>query len=512
MALSGIGVGGPVGAYSLAPTPATKVASTIDTARMPAPSPAAVLSLTSAPQSVITLTLGNPTPENVVYGKLAAPNSNSLVWATPPADDVSQMMEAYLNVPAKSAAFSSLFGGLGAQLLDRLNKPQGDFRQAVVASQDPSGNGADDINAAAGAAIVQNAQYAQNKIGLKIHTVSGKEVDLSITFGGDGHTIRDSLSIDVHTSGKLSADEQTAVAKLAKGFDAALQGITSDSTKVDVSGLVNYDTTVLSGVDLKVRESPQAGGLQSLDFHADASRRSFAMQGQAGVVSVSVNLSAPALWGSAAQQQTSVQRYLDQFDAANKRGHGGATLSGQFKDAFAQLNSSYPVPGQQPAPALAASALNTQDRSVLSGLADFQASMSGDWNNGSAGHITTEGGHIDYQASQQTGTRGVAKRTGLSVVQTQAATLGASFAKSRDGSPLDIVKGNYDIHSFNDSASTSTSFEYADDKLKSATVINLVNQSEIYEKLVNHNMVEQKSTPHSIFTMQDISTQLRPTL
>jgi hypothetical protein len=316
----------------------------------------------------------------------------------------------------------------------------------------------------------------------------------------------------VHTSGKLSVAEQTAIAKLSKGFDAAIQGITSDSTKVDVSGLVNYDTTVLSGVDLHVRESPQTSGLRSLDFHADASRRSLAMQGQAGIVSVSVNLSVPALWGAPAQQQNAVQRYLDQFDAANQRAHGGATLLGQFKDAFAQLNSSYPVPGQQPAHALTASALNTKDRSVLSGLADFQASMSGDFDNGSAAHFTTEAGHIDYQASQHTEIRGVAKSTGLSVVQTQAAALGASFAKARDGSMLDIKKGNYAIYSFKDSASTSTSFEYADGKLKNAAITNRANQSESYQKLVDHKIVEQKSTPHNIFTMQDISAKLRPTL
>jgi hypothetical protein len=136
----------------------------------------------------------------------------------------------------------------------------------------------------------------------------------------------------VHASGKLSVAEQTAIAKLSKGFAAALQGITSDSTKVDVSGLVNFDATVLSGVDLNVRE-PQSNGLRSLDFHADASRRSFAMQGQAGAVSMSVDLFTPALWGSTAQQQTAVLRYLDQFDVANRRAHGGAVHSNRAAES-----------------------------------------------------------------------------------------------------------------------------------------------------------------------------------
>ena len=507
MTVSGISVAGAVGAYSLTPT-LTKVAPTIVSSNLALPS-AAVLSSASAPQSAFTLTPITSVTQNVIYSRPAVLNSDRLAWATPPADDISQMLEAGLKAHSES---TSLLGGLGAQLLDRFATTQSDFRQAVVTYRDPAANGADDTNAAAGASALQNAQYIHNSVSLRVYTVSGKEVDIAITFGGDGHSIQDSLSIAVHSSGVLSAAEQTAIAKLSKGFDAALQGIAGSSAKVDVSGLVNYDTTVLSGVDLNVLDAPQMSGPQSLDFHADASRRSFSMQGQAGTVAVSVDLSSPAQWGSPAQQQTSVLGYLDQFDSANQRAHGDATLLGQFKDAFAQLNSSYPAPGQQPAPALSASALSAKDRSVLTGLADFQASMSGDFNNGSATHVTTEAGHIDYEISQATETRGVAKRTGLSVVQTQASTLSASFAASRNGEMLDIARGDYDIHTFKDSASTSTSFEYADDKLQNAVSINRMNQSEIDEKLVNHKIVDRKSTPHSVFTMQDISAQLRPTL
>jgi hypothetical protein len=65
--------------------------------------------------------------------------------------------------------------------LDRFDKTQSDFRQAVVAYQNPTANGAEDINAAARATILQNARYTQNNISLKIYTISGKEVDLSTT-------------------------------------------------------------------------------------------------------------------------------------------------------------------------------------------------------------------------------------------------------------------------------------------------------------------------------------------
>jgi hypothetical protein len=504
MAVSGIGTAGTAGAvsaYALTPTLATKIAAPIDLRNIALSS----ASVSSTPSPAMTVTLGNPVTPDVTYGKPLPVDPIKLVWATPPADNdnVSQVMGQL-----KSADSSSLLSGLGAALLNRFASTQSDFQQSVVAYPNLDPNGP--IDATANAAALKDAQYVQNNVGLTIHTASGKEVDISITFGGDS-SVGDSLSINVHTSGKLSAAEQAAVAKLSKGFAAALQGITSDPPQVDVSGLVNFDPTVLSSVDLKVRE-PQSTSLQSLDFHADAGARSFAMQGAAGTVSVNVDLSKPALWGSKAQQQTALLGYLNQFDAANQRAQGGATLLGQFKDAFSELNSSYPVPGPQPAQAPTASALNTKNVSVLSGSADFQASMSGTSDNGSAAQPTTEAGQIDYKVSQHTETRGVAKSSGLSVAQTQAATLVASFEQSRDGSMLDTTNGNYDLYRINDSTSTTTSFDYADAKLQSAAINNQVNQSERHEKLVNHKVVEQTTTPHNISTVQDISAQLRPTL
>jgi hypothetical protein len=169
VAVSGIGAAGAVGAYSLTPTLTTNVAPTIDDARNLALSSAAVSS--STPQSGITVTLGNPVAEDVVYGKPAALDLESLVWATPPADNISHLMEISLKAHLKSA---SLVGELGAQLLDRFAKTQSDFRQAVVDYRNPSANGAEDINAAASATVLQNAQYIQNNISLKIYTVSGK--------------------------------------------------------------------------------------------------------------------------------------------------------------------------------------------------------------------------------------------------------------------------------------------------------------------------------------------------
>ena len=453
-------------------------------------------------------TLGNPVTPDLTYARPVVVDPDPLAWTTPPTDGISQLMGQI-----KSADSSSLLSALGAAVLNRFANTQSDLQQSVAS---PGFRAL--VDGMDSAAVLQSAQSVQNNVGLTIHTASGKEVDISITFGGN-QNVQDSLSVNVHASGKLSAAEQAAVAKLSTGFAAALQGITSNPPQVRVSGLVNIDPSVLSSVDLKVQE-PQSSSLKSLDLHADPGSRSFDMQGAAGSVSVSVDLSQPALWGSAAQQKTALLGYLDQFDAANQRAHGGATLLGQFKDAFSQLNSSYTVSGQQPAQALDASApqalpvsaLNSKNVSVLSGLADFKASMSGEFDNGSAAHWTTEAGKIDYQVSQHTTTSGLAKSSGLSVAQTRAATLVASYEQSRDGTMLDTTKGNYDEYRIDDSSSTTTSLAYADSKLQSASIINQVNQLEVYQRFVNHKVVEQTSTPHDTLTLQDISAQLQPAL
>jgi hypothetical protein len=271
---------------------------------------------------------------------------------------------------------------------------------------------------------------------------------------------------------------------------------------------VGFDPTVLSSVDLKVSE-PRSTSVQSLDFHADAGNRSFAMHGAAGNVSVAVDLSKPALWGSKAQQQAALLGYLNQFDMANQRAKGGATLLGQFDAAFSELNSAYPASGSQPALGLNPANLNAKHVSVLSGLADFQASMSGASNNGAATQPTTEAGQLDYQASQQTTIGGSNKIGALSVAQTQSASLVATYEQSPDGSMLDTSSGSYDLYRIDDSTSITTSFAYADEKLQSASILAQVNQSKVYEKLVNHKVVAQTSTPHNTFTSRDITALLR---
>ena len=509
MSVSGIGNFGIVSAWSSAA--ASKDKSANAQALLAATNGAITASSPAAVPSESRVTLGAVVDTEVVYTNFRL-YSSDMTWASSPTDDVSALMQK--NMKTNLSPWwneSSLLDGLGARLLNRFATTPSDFSQSVVSylpdsSISTEATEATDVARAASAQALMAAQVAPNRIGLTITTASGKAVNVAISFGGDGKAISNSLSVEVQVDGELTADEQKAVAQLAEGFQAALDGLARVPPTVDLSGLVDYDASVLSGVDLSVRQTPRQGAeLMSFDFHADAKSRNFAMESVSGKLSVSVDLSSAVIRGSAEQQAAALKDYLQQFDAANQRGHGDAKLIAQFKAAFAQLNSNYPTADELSIPLL-----NAKDRSVLSGLADFTASMSGDFTDAAEGRVTTEEGHIEYRASQSTTISGSDKYLGLNVSQTQRASLTADFVKSRNGTQLDTSSGNYDRYSIRDESSTTTSFAYAKDKLKNALVERLVNQLETYSKFVDHKIVEERQTPRNEATRQDISAKLLP--
>lgn len=484
-------------------SPASNISWTLEAADPALKSPAPV------PQPGILVSLGSSAAPDVAYANFAQTRP-SVAWSEPPTDSLGKLMEGNFGARSKSGALSSLLNGLGSELLGGLSTTKGNLQRSVAAYS-PNYRGLDGDAAAGGvtaADALQGAKNVANRINLKIQTASGKTVDISISFGGDRKGLSDSLSIDMKTSGELSEAEQQAIAKLATGFDAALRGIAGESGKVDLAGLVSFDSTVLSSIDLSVRGSALPNGLQSLDFHADLNRRSFAMEGQLGKLSVNVDLTSPAPLGNAAQREAAVKKFLDQFDAANTRAHGEVELVGQFKDVFAQLNSSYPPPETRPAPSIPAWVLSAEDQAELSGLADFQASMSGEFDNGLQDLRATEAGKLDYQVSQRTRTQGVAKSSGVAVEQTQRAILDTTLDRGREGRALNKESGNYDRFSIRDESVSTTSFEYADFHLKSASIASRLDQTEKYEKLVDHKVVDSRVTPRSLFNVEDISGRL----
>jgi hypothetical protein len=492
------------------PTPRASGRLTPNTTALLEISPGASLPAATSAAPEIVVTLGGASEPSSIYSNSWQGSASSMAWAQPPADTISKVMEDNLKTHARSGRLTSLLSGLGSELLQGLSGRPREWQQSAVlyrpGYREPGSASPDGVSAAE---ALRDAGEVGNALNLKIRTKSGKEIDIAIAFGGDGKAVQNSLSIRITVSKELDANEQAAIDKLAKGLDTALQGIAGDTPKIDISGLVGLDTAAIAGVDLSLRTTDQRSGLRSFEFHADATGRSIDLQTATGRLVVDVDFSSAPL-GSAEQQAAAIRKFLAQFDAANVRAHGEEVLLEQFKAAFSQLNSSYPPPAARPATALPEWVLGENDRAVLTGLSDFEASMSGDFDNGSPSRAVTEAGNLRYEVAQKTQIKGVAKESGLSLVQTQTETLRATQERSpREGVALNKESGTYDVFHILDKHSTTTAFEYDDFALLSASAEENTSRLDRYEKWVDNELVERRSTPYGARVLRDLMEELR---
>jgi len=460
-----------------------------------------------------TASLGSASQAVLVYEKPLVTNWSKQVWSGAATDEISQLMGRNMQSTGLISNPALLLDGLGEKLLGRFGTTQTDFQQTVA--QYPAVGDSGKLN---DVGALQQAKYAQNSVNLTLRTVSGKQIDITIGYGGDGSSSAKGLSVEVHTQGQLSAEEQAAVKKLSAGFETALKSIgnvaSTTSTQnfaatVDLSGLVDFDTKVLSSVDLKFSSSAQSSSLKSLAFHADIKSRSFSMSGAVGNLSMAVDLSKPEIWGSEDQRKQSISRYLDQFDSANQRAHSDGKLMAQFKSVFSQLQSAYPANAGALMSQSRTETPNAREVSLLSGLADFQAQMGGDFDDSSTNKVVTMTGHMDYRVTQQTEIRGENRDKAFSLGQQKNTRLTSNYVSSRMGAMLDTGNGNYDIFHISDESSSSILIEYVNGKLKSATITTEQRQYMEYIKLVDHKETERKETPRSDASVLDVAGQLQ---
>ncbi|HSY29061.1 MAG TPA: hypothetical protein VK832_16245, partial [Burkholderiaceae bacterium] len=282
------------------------------------------------------------------------------VWETSNADPVSQVMGGDFLANTQSGRFA----GLGAALLNRFKTTTDNFSQWETI---PSPTAGQPTSKTSGMPTFDSS--ISGNIVLNVTTDSGVKVEVNISSQGD-------LAVQETASGSLSNKEQLALAGLAKGFQAAIDGMTASTPTIDVSGLMQFDPAVLSSVDLSVQLQPTSLPM-TLDFQADSSHRSINATLPDGSVGINVNLTNPAVIGTAAQQSKALANYLQQFSQEEGRDPNtsdDATLMKMFTDGFTQLNSNYP-----PANPLAfnnnPTVRTTQDHAMLTGLADFQATV-----------------------------------------------------------------------------------------------------------------------------------------
>src|SRR5471030_3214725 len=356
----------------------------------------------ATPASVVTLSAA----AQAVDGAPPAP----LVWERNNKDGVSALVARnYNHQPA-----ASRFKNLGAALLERFKTDSSDFSQSVQRSSQDSSTGTYD--ALVYTQLPPLHRVGDDQAGLTITTKSGVKVSLALDSSDNG------VAVQVQSSGKLSDDERAALAGLSGAFQQAIDGLAAVPPKIDLSGLTGFDASVLSSVDLRSQIKLNQTDTQLLDFHADAKQRSVRFSGPAGEAKINVDLSQPAAWGSKEQQAKALVNYLRQFDQAAMRGHADPELAGLFKDAFTAMHGNY---GQQAAAPQQRITLADQDHAILTGLADFSASIT---QTETAPNPLRLGEHdsFDYQTSQSTSVQG-RSQLDRSIAQQQQSQLKASY-------------------------------------------------------------------------------------
>lgn len=387
------------------------------------------------------------------------------------------------NMSAKSTA--GRFQGLGAALLQQLSQGgSSSISQSIIKSA------AGDVKDAAALKSAQTQLHnkAENSITLTLKTTSGATITLNLSNEENGLAVQ----ADV-TGAKLSDAELQALGALADSFQGAIDGLTAQTPRLNLGSLAQLDSSVFSSIDLSASLKVGNDQYQTLSFQADEKTRSVDMSGPTGNVQLSVNNNA-AILGNAQQQAQAVQSYLEQFDAAQSRGKGDKDLMALFKDAFTSLQSS--------TKSLSSSSMNSVDRSMLTGLADFSASLSQ-----TAQYINPmRPGEVDsfsYKASQNTDTKGTASSANRSVEQKQTSSLNASYHQNLyPGTPLalgtDAESQNYDYYQIKDQATSTTRIGYNKGALVEASSVQSASQSTTVFKYEMGKLMDTISTPKEI--------------
>jgi hypothetical protein len=431
--------------------------------------------------SAVSVSLGQAaaSPDAQTYAMPGRAVSAS-TWEQRPDDAISSLMASNVTYPS----LATRLNGLGAAMLKRFGTDAGDFSQSVALASGASAAAQPDLHTA-----------AENQVTLSIRTASGATVELSLGSQDNG------LAVQVKVSGgELNDAERKALVQLSGAFQDAIDGLGALPPRLALGGFTSVDPKVLSSVDFTVRTKADGkGAITAVAFHADAKSRSVSATGPSGTVKVDVDLAHPAVLGNATQQAQAMARYLRQFDAAGSRGRGDAALVAMFKDGFTQLNSNYgvtsPVAGRE-APGVIA--LNAGDHSLLSGVADFSASMvqAPDASNPMR---PEEVDTFSYKVSQNTSVTGGDPRN-RTIHQDQQAQLSASFHRALSpGVSLFLTAAKdsqfYEYVRIGDDAKVSADISYKDGARTDASVEQSARQSTRVQRYLSGKLESDTTVP-----------------
>ena len=449
---------------------------------------------TAVPAST-TVTLGQGASPALTY--TSQPTAAGVVWERDASDKVSSVIADTLT----ARTLAGRLDGVASALLDRFKTDGGNYSQSARMSQ-----GAGPVDAT-GLIQAASAGQAEDAYTLRITTASGVKVEVSLRNSADGLAVQ----IDV-PEGELSETERKAIAGLSKAFQDAVDGLASVPPRMAWSNLAKFDASVLSSVSLQATTSANGVVSQSIDFAADSKQRSLTIKNADGVVKVDVDVSKSALFGNAQQRAAAVSDYLQQFDAARTRGRGDEALMSVFKDAFAELHQSYEAGAAPSSQSPRIVAAGYTYRSLLSGVADFSASISQTMD-ASNPYKTSEVDQFTYQVSQSSNVSG-RPLFDLAVKQEQRANLTASFhtgftPQQKLELSNDKESQNYKFFQIKDEVTSQTGIRYELGGLAEATFTHTRNLSTRVQAYVKGELIEDTLTPVTETRTRDLLSLVR---
>ncbi|AKM33141.2 hypothetical protein AB870_23030 [Pandoraea faecigallinarum] len=444
----------------------------------------------------VTLTQTPPVAHWPAYAQPVA-NGAVLTWQRVPSDALSLLMSGNMS----TSSLGNRLDRIGSTLLSAIASGATSFSQTV--SRSTSAAPATETDLALQQAKLRSG--ADNRFALSITTASGAQVTVSI---GSSDSDVNGLSVEFSvTKGALTDAEREQLGKLGDAFQQAIDGLAKQPPAIDFSGLTGFDTALLTSVDLSATLGANGKTPQTVAFHADATQRTMHVEGATGKFDVNVDLTNLQAFGSPKAQKASLDAWLDRFDAAQTRGNGDAALMSLFKAAFSGLNTHYP-----PAATLPRIALSHADKSVLSGLADFSASISQTQTSPNPMRPSEVDG-FDYRISQSTQIGGPNSLNRTIDQQTQA-TLSASYHRSLwAGVPLDLRDDpktqNYEYVKVEDSAKSAVEVGYRDGLLTHAGASRSASQTTRVQRYEMAKLVSDVTTPVSASDSSNLMTLLQ---
>ncbi|RLJ37447.1 hypothetical protein C8C98_1158 [Acidovorax sp. 106] len=420
------------------------------------------------------------------------------LWANAPAGDaISRQMESN-QLRNNGGKLASQWNGLGGALLSLAAAPATgpvQYQQTLLMAADPT----QPLQAQ-----FAGLQRGATTVNLQIKTRSGQTVDLQIAAnnqpGQPGQASSRGLQVSVNTSGPLSDNERQALAALSQGLEEALAGLGDEKAPaINLSGLLAYDRSVFSQLDLDIQNPTPGAALGSFAFHLGDSGNALSYQGAKGKLDLRLDANPPLQAGSTEQRQAAIAQQLQLIDDAAERSHADETLVALFKSSFAQLQGAAPTKAADtpldPTSAVEAG-LTEKAQPLLSGLVDFEASFSGDFAHPNRWGSTNEKGHAQYAISQKTAVEVDHKLKTVDIAQTQSEQLQSRYAEARFDGVLDMQSGNFDRYSVQDRSTVTTLINAAQGKPLSAARTTDRQQLETHETLVKHRVVDRRETPN----------------